>query len=95
MEANNGGLDFYRDKLKEGALLCSNRDFKLYVIDRAIIQEKEELIVLCTNKEESSWGTYSLISVKWLKEKYIHMIIGRYRDKDTAWKNFFDRTHSN
>lgn len=93
LEANNGGLDFYRDKLKEGALLCSNRDFKLYVIDRALIPEKEELIVLCTNKEESSWGTYSLISVKWLKENYIHMIIGRYGDQDSAWKNFFDRTY--
>ena len=68
-----------------GAVLCSNRDFKLFVIDRAIIPDKDDMIVLCTNNDgENVWGAFSLISVEIVRDKYIHSIIRRFGNGERA-----------
>ena len=81
----DNGLISYRDNLGIGAVLCSNRDFKLFVIDRAIIPDKDDMIVLCTNNDgENVWGAFSLISVEIVRDKYIHSIIRRFGNRERA-----------
>lgn len=89
-EVTDDGLDIYRDNLKEGYLFSSNSFAKYYVIDKTIIPDKNDLIVLCTNNEgEQVFGAYALCSVKIENGKFVHMSIKRYGSKDIA-THFFN-----
>lgn len=72
-EVTEDGLDIYKENLKEGNLFSSNSFAKYYVIDKAIIPDKNDLIVLCTNNEgEQVFGTYALCSIKIENGKFVH-----------------------
>jgi len=89
-EVTDKSLEVYKDNLKEGELFSSNSYDKYYVIDKAIIPDKNDLIVLCTNNEgEQVFGAYALCSVKIEKGKLVHMSIRRYGSKDVA-THFFN-----
>lgn len=89
-EVTDKSLEVYKDNLKEGELFSSNNYDKYYVIDKAIIPDKNDLIVLCTNNEgEQVFGAYALCSVKIEKGKFVHMSIRRYGSKDVA-THFFN-----
>lgn len=83
-EVTNDGLQVYKNNLKEGVLFSSNSFVKYYVIDNAVIPDKNELIVLCTNNEGEVFGAYALCSVKIENGKFVHMSIKRYGSKDVA-----------
>lgn len=84
-EVTEDGLDIYKENLKEGNLFSSNSFAKYYVIDKAIIPDKKDLIVLCTNNEgEQVFGAYALCSIKIENGKFVHMSIKRYGSKDVA-----------
>ena len=84
-EVTADGLTIYKNNLKEGDLFSSNVYDNYYVIDRTIRPEKEDLIVLCTNKNiEGYQGTYALCSIRIEKDKFVHMSIRRYAYKDVA-----------
>lgn len=89
-EVTDKSLEVYKDNLKEGELFSSNSYDKYYVIDKAIIPDKNDLIVLCTNNEgEQVFGAYALCSVKIEKGTFVHMSIRRYGSKDVA-THFFN-----
>jgi len=88
-EVTDDGLQVYKDNLKEGVLFSSNNFVKYYVIDKAIIPNKNDLIVLCTNNEGEVFGAYALCSVKIENGKFVHMSIKRYGSKDVA-THFFN-----
>lgn len=89
-EITDNGLEVYKDNLKEGELFSSNSFAKYYVIDKAIIPTKNDLIILCTNNEgEQVFGSYALCSVKIENGKFVHMSIKRYGSKDVA-THFFN-----
>lgn len=84
-EVTEDGLDIYKENLKEGNLFSSNSFAKYYVIDKAIIPDKNDLIVLCTNNEgEQVFGAYALCSIKIENGKFVHMSIKRYGSRDIA-----------
>ncbi len=83
-EVSDNGLQVYKDKLTEGKVFSSNSFGKYYVIDKAIIPNKNDLIVLCTNYEDGFWGAYALCSIKIENENFVHMSIQRYGSKDIA-----------
>ena len=88
-EVTDNGLEVYKDNLKKGELFSSNSYAKYYVIDKSIIPDKNDLIVLCTNNEgEQVFGAYALCSVKIEKGKFVHMSIRRYGSKDVATHYF-------
>ena len=89
-EVTDDGLQVYKENMKEGVLFSSNSFAKYYVIDKAIIPDKNDLIVLCTNNEgEQVFGAYALCSVKIENGKFVHMSIKRYGSKDIA-AHFFN-----
>ena len=89
-EVTDDGLQVYKENLKEGVLFSSNSFAKYYVIDKAFIPDKNDLIVLCTNNEgEQVFGAYALCSVKIENGKFVHMSIKRYGSKDIA-AHFFN-----
>lgn len=84
-EVTDNGLNEYKENLKEGELFSSNSYAKYYVIDKAIIPDKKDLIVLCTNNEgEQVFGAYAICSVKIENGKFVHMSIKRYGSRDVA-----------
>ena len=89
-EVTDDGLQVYKENMKEGVLFSSNSFAKYYVIDKAIIPDKNDLSVLCTNNEgEQVFGAYALCSVKIENGKFVHMSIKRYGSKDIA-AHFFN-----
>ena len=89
-DVTDNGLQVYKDNLKEGELFSSNYFVKYYVIDKAIIPDKNDLIVLSTNNEgEQVFGAYSLCSVKIENGKFVHMSIKRFGSKDEG-THFFN-----
>lgn len=89
-EVTDNGLQVYKDNLKEGELFSSNNFAKYYVIDKDIIPDKNDLVVLCTNNEgEQVFGAYALCSVKIENGKFIHSSIRRYGSRDVA-THFFN-----
>jgi hypothetical protein len=55
------------------------------VIDSKIVKEKNILVILSTNNEgENYMGAYSLAVVKIDKDKFGHISIRRFGDKETA-----------
>lgn len=81
----DNGLNIYMENLKEGQLFSSNSFDKYYVIDKAIIPKKNDLIVLCTNYEvENTYGAYALCSIIIENGRFVHMSIKRYGSKDDA-----------
>lgn len=88
-EVTDNGLKVYKDNLKEGELFSSNKLANYYVIDKAIIPKKNDLIVLCTNNAgENVFGTYALCSIKIENGKFVHMSIRRYGSKKMATRFF-------
>lgn len=84
-EVTDNGLNEYMENLKEGELFSQNSYAKYYVIDKALIPDKKDLIVLCTNNEgEQVFGAYSICSVKIGNGKFVHMSIKRYGSRDVA-----------
>lgn len=89
-ELTDNGLQVYKDNLKEGKLFSLNSFARYYVIDKAIIPDKNDLIVLCTNNEgEQVFGAYALCSIMIENEKFVHMCIRRYGSRDIA-THFFN-----
>lgn len=86
-EVTEGGLEVYMENLKEGVLFTSNKYDSYYVIDKAIIPEKKDLIVLCTNNKDGMYS-HALCSVKLEKGFFVHMSIKRFSNKDVASRYF-------
>lgn len=88
-EVTEDGLCDYNNNLNEGKLFSSNVYDKYYVIDKSIIPEKNDLIVLCTNREgEGVYGAYALCSIKIENKKFVHMSIRRYGSNEVASRFF-------
>lgn len=87
-EVTDYGLNIYKENLKKEELFSSNIYDKYYVIEKVIIPDKNDLIVLCSNNEDEMYGAYSICSVRIENGKYIHRSIRRYGNKDEATRFF-------
>ena len=84
---NEDGLLLYKDNLKEGNVFTSNEYGTYYVVDKGMWTGGNELIVLATDKKDV-FMSWSIVSVKIRKEKYVHESIKRIADKELATKYF-------
>lgn len=84
---NEDGLLLYKENLKEGKVFTSNVYDTYYVVDKGMWTGGNELIVLATNNKEKllSW---SIVSVKIKKGKYVHTGIKRMASKELSIKFF-------
>lgn len=87
-EVTVDGLERYQENLKEGNVFSRNSYATYYVLDSKIVKEKDMLAILSTNNEGEVFGAYSLAIVKIEKEKYCHISLKRYGDKESA-SHFF------
>lgn len=83
-EVTKDGLERYKENLKEGVVFSKNTYATYYVIDCKVVKEKNMLTILSTNNEGEVFGAYSLAVVKIEKDKFCHISLKRYGDKDTA-----------
>lgn len=83
-EVTVDGLERYQENLKEGNVFSRNSYATYYVLDGKIVKEKDMLAILSTNNEGEVFGAYSLAIVKIEKEKYCHISLKRYGDKESA-----------
>ena len=83
-EVTVDGLERYQENLKEGNVFSRNSYATYYVLDSKIVKEKDMLVILSTNNEGEVFGAYSLAIVKIEKEKYCHISLKRYGDKESA-----------
>lgn len=87
-KVKDDGLEIYMNNLKEGALFSSNIYTKYYVINKTLISDKNDLIVLCTNNDgEMILGAYALCSIRIENGEYVHLCIRRfgYLEDATRW----------
>lgn len=83
-EVTLDGLERYKENLKEGNVFSRNSYATYYVLDSKVVKEKDMLAILSTNNEGEVFGAYSLAIVKIEKEKYCHISLKRYGDKESA-----------
>lgn len=84
LEVTVDGLERYKENLKEGSIFSKNSYATYYVMDSKVVKEKNMLAILSTNNEGEVFGAYSLVIVKIEKEKFCHISLKRYRDKEAA-----------
>lgn len=84
LEVTVDGLERYKENLKEGSIFSKNSYATYYVMDSKVVKEKNMLAILSTNNEGEVFGAYSLAIVKIEKEKFCHISLKRYRDKEAA-----------
>ena len=84
LEVTDDGLEQYKENLKEGNVFSKNTYATYYVIDSKVVKEKNMLAILSTNNEGEVFGAYSLAVVKIEKDKFCHVSLKRYGDKDTS-----------
>ena len=68
-------------------MFTSNEYGTYYVVDKGMWTGGNELIVLATDKKDV-FMSWSIVSVKIRKEKYVHESIKRIADKELATKYF-------
>ena len=74
-------------KEKEGRVFTSNKYDTYYVVDKGKWTDGDELIILATNKD-NTFLSWSIVSVKIRKGKYVHTSIKRTLGKDLSTKFF-------
>ena len=84
LEVTEDGLERYKENLKEGSIFSKNSYATYYVMDSKVVKEKNMLAILSTNNEGEVFGAYSLAIVKIEKEKFCHISLKRYGDKEAA-----------
>lgn len=84
LEVTVDGLERYKENLKEGSIFSKNSYATYYVMDSKVVKEKNMLAILSTNNEGEVFGAYSLAIVKIEKEKFCHISLKRYGDKEAA-----------
>ena len=84
LEVTVDGLERYKENLKEGSIFSKNSYATYYVMDSKVVKEKNMLAIHSTNNEGEVFGAYSLAIVKIEKEKFCHISLKRYGDKEAA-----------
>lgn len=84
---NDDGLLAYENNLKEGSVFSSNKFDTYYVVDKGMWTGGNELMVLATNNKDV-FLSWSIVSIKIRKGKYLHKSIERKADKELTIKFF-------
>lgn len=86
----DGGLHEYMEKLVEGHVFSSNIYDVYYVLDKAIREDKKDLIVLSGIKpdDDDVFGAYSLCLIKVVNDIFMHKSIKRFSNREEATRFF-------
>ena len=81
----------YMEKLVEGHVFSSNKYDVYYVLDKAIREDKRDLIVLSSIKpddDDDVFGAYSLCLIKVVNDIFMHKSIKRFSNREDATRFF-------
>lgn len=86
-EVKPEGLKEYENNLKPDMVFSSNKYDTYYVIERAVIPNRNVLYVLCTNKKgEGYFGTYAITAIDVKYNNYVHVSLNRFGHISDATK---------
>lgn len=85
---NNNGLNEYFNNLSKNSLFLKNRYSTQIVIDKVLINNKKELLVISKDISESAVKPFGLVSILSIGNQFIHKSISTYFEENGARKKY-------
>lgn len=87
-EYSDNPLEAYKAKLQPNTLFCKNKIYSSLVVDSAITEDRERLIVMTQSGEDYSVKPWAVSEIEFQDGIFYHISVGSYFTEDGARKDY-------